>query len=99
MRTEPLLGPPDDLPEFDALLAVGNDNDPGDWTTRRNVWTCSAIATAMTRLGVPTAPCTVRRWCADGLLRAEKTSLRGHYRVKAEDLRVYLNGHPEPLAA
>lgn len=85
--------------ELDALLDARSANDPGDWTTRRAVWTCSAIARAMSSVGVPTAANTVRRWCALGLLTASKTSLRGHYRVKAEDLRVFLNGHDAPLAA
>lgn len=94
MRHETL---PDDFVEFDRLLAAGREVDGGDWTMRRKVWSCSQIAHALTQLGAPTASCTVRRWCADGLLRAEKTSRRGHYRVAAAALRVYLNGHAMPL--
>ena len=81
---------PDDLTDLfgDAPQASNDD----DWTLARAVWRVSEIAE---RMGM--AVSTVRGWAEDGLLRATKTSPRGHYRVAADDLRVFLNGHAEPL--
>lgn len=70
-----------------------------DWTTEREVWTVTEIASAMSAHGPSVAPSTVRGWCETAVLQAAKTSARGHWRVCASDLRLYLNGHAEPLAA
>lgn len=80
----------DDLDEILGL--TDGSNDTGDWTGARAVWTVSAIALAMTRAGVPTARSTVRGWCAEGILAAEKTSPNGHYRVRAVALRAFMQG-------
>lgn len=84
-------------PLFEALFREGEA--ARDWTTDREVWTVSQIVDAMCAAGQNVGASTVRGWCEDRLLVATKTSVRGHYRVKATDLRVFLNGHPEALAA
>lgn len=84
--------------DLHPMLGTPSDNDTDDWTTERDVWTVTQIAKAMSHGGRRVGVSTVRGWCEDGLLRATKTSERGHYRVKASDLRLFLNGHPDPLS-
>ena len=64
-----------------------------DWTTERDVWTVTQVAD---RMGCPAR--TVRLWCEQGLLAAERTE-GGHHRIPAANLRAYLNGHAAPLTA
>lgn len=87
----------DDL--FDDTAAAGANDDARDWTTLKPVWKVSEIALHLGRLvGEPVGVSTVRDWCEQRLLEAETTP-GGHYRVRAEKLRTYLNGHPAPLTA
>lgn len=81
----------------DDLLRFDFDEPPpvnaADWTTLHDVWTATQIAD---RLGC--SPRTVRLWCEQQQLAASTTP-GGHYRVRASDLRTYLNGHADPLTA
>ena len=83
-------------PDADHLGAVFGERPSwvSDWTQRRAVWTASEIAR---ELGCDAR--TVRRWCEDGVLKAERPGDGGHFRVTGDDLRTYLNGHSKPVAA
>jgi excisionase family DNA binding protein len=58
-----------------------------DWIQERRMWTVTQIA-AKLRCAVN----TVRYWVQFGQLKGTKTSERGHWRVRAEDLRAFLLG-------
>lgn len=78
--------------DVNDLFGPPANDTPVDWTTVREIWTVTQIATEMQ---IDTR--TVRYWCAQGLLKA-RTTHGGHYRVEARDLRLYLNGHADPLS-
>ncbi|MDB4928507.1 MAG: hypothetical protein JWM10_991 [Myxococcaceae bacterium] len=88
----PATGADDD--ELDAVVGDRPSAVPPCWTERHTEWTVAEIAA---ELGCDAR--TVRRWCDDGLIAAERTSAEGHYRVSGDALRTYLNGRPEPIAA
>ena len=86
---------------LDALFDPDRDPDPDplrppviDWTTTRETWTVTQIAEQLDY-----DPRSIRLLCESGVIPAKKTSTRGHYRVAAADLRTWLNGHAQPLAA
>lgn len=64
-----------------------------DWTTKREVWKVSEIA----REG-GFGESTVRSWCESGLLPTQRTP-GGHYRIRASQLRSFLNGQSQSVAA
>lgn len=92
---------PHDLFDSDALFDRAALHGAADWTARRATWTVSQIAAELTESrgragGRPVGKSTVRRWCQEGLLRAD-TTRGGHYRVAAENLREFLGMHPDEL--
>lgn len=94
-------GPHVDRDLFDDLGA--NDDAPRDpsrdWTTLKPVWKVSEIAHHLgCDLRASIGVSTVRSWCEQGLLDAERTP-GGHYRVRAPKLRAFLDGHSAPLTA
>jgi hypothetical protein len=94
MNVDPSARPEDGADDLDAVFGERPSRVPPDWTERRPAWTVAQIAR---ELGCDAR--TVRRWCDEGLIAADRTSAEGHYRVTGDALRVYLNGRPEPIAA
>lgn len=93
-RPDPTPGADDNDDQLAAVVGDRPSTVPPCWTERRAEWTVAQIAR---ELGCDAR--TVRRWCDDGVIVADRTSAEGHYRVTGDALRTYLNGHPEPVAA